>query len=162
MPSAFSPSTPPHRRQQGAIAVELAIVTTVMLLIVAGTIGFGRVFWYADALTKATRDGARLMSSWPAANINSAGVSAAQILVRNLANAAGVSPSLTVDNVQVECLDTAFAVAACVDGTRPDNVRVSITGFTIRIGQLVPIIGGSALLNSDAIGLTPHTTMRSL
>ncbi|MGH8857990.1 MAG: TadE/TadG family type IV pilus assembly protein, partial [Polaromonas sp.] len=36
--------------QAGAAAVELAIVIVVLLLIVAGTIGFGRTFWYADAL----------------------------------------------------------------------------------------------------------------
>ena len=62
--------------QRGAALVELAFVMVLMLLIGAGTVEFGRSFWYADALTKATRDGARLMSTWPVASINSGGVDA--------------------------------------------------------------------------------------
>ncbi|MDI1244349.1 MAG: pilus assembly protein, partial [Rhodoferax sp.] len=47
--------------QTGAVAVEFAFVIVVLLLIMAGLVEFGRTFWYADALTKATRDGARLL-----------------------------------------------------------------------------------------------------
>src|SRR2546428_2258433 len=93
------------RCQTGAAVVELAFVTVLMLLIVAGAVGFGRAFWYADALTKATRDGARSMSTWSVATINSSGVGAAQNLTMNSANAANVSPQLTTGSVQVECLN---------------------------------------------------------
>jgi Flp pilus assembly protein TadG len=146
--------------QRGAIAVEMTFVTILMMLIVAGSIGFGRAFWYADALTKATRDGARLMSTWPAANINSGGVAEAQNLVVNMANAASISPQLTTANVTVECLDAAFSVVACVDGTAPANVRVGITGFNVTIGEWFPFIGNTGLLDYGAIGLAPHTAMR--
>lgn len=150
------------RLQRGAVAVELAFVIIMMIFIVAGIIEFGRVFWYADALTKATRDSARLMSNWPVANLSSSGVGAAKNIAVAAANAANVAPNLDVDaNVLVECLgpSPSFSIVACADGTVPVNVRVSITGFNVAIGAVVPFINiyGSSFGN---IPLSPHTTMR--
>jgi Flp pilus assembly protein TadG len=145
--------------QAGAAAVELAIVTVLMLMIVAGIVEFGRTFWYADALAKATRDGARLMSNWPAATIQSAGTSAAQVLARDLSNAAHVSPAVASGNVVVECLNDTFNVISCSDGSAPANVRVRITGFSVRLGDLMPFVG---VADGDygIVSLAPHTTMR--
>lgn len=148
------------RKQRGAAAVEFAFVIVVLLLIVAGTIGFGRAFWYADALTKATRDGARLLSIWPTATINSAGVDAARTISKNSANAANISPQLAAGNVLVQCLNEAFSSVACADGTTPANVRVSITGFSVTLGEWFPFIGASGVINYGSVGLSPHTTMR--
>lgn len=148
--------------QRGAAAIELAFVIVVMLLIVAGIIEFGRVFWYADALTKATRDGARLMSNWPVATLNSSGVTAAKNLVVAAASAANVGPNLdTSTNVLVECLGPSpgFSVVACTDGTAPANIRVSVTAFNVAIGAASPFIniyGGSF----GNVPLSPYTTMR--
>lgn len=150
------------RIQRGAVAIELAFVIIVMMFIVAGVIEFGRVFWYADALTKATRDGARSMSNWPVASLSSSGVGAAKNLVATAANAANVAPYFDVNtNVLIECLGPSpgFGVVACVDGTAPANVRVSITSFNVAIGTAVPFIkvyGGSF----GNLPLSPHTTMR--
>ena len=149
--------------QAGAIAVELAFVMVVMLLIVAGMIGFGRAFWYADALTKATRDGARLMSTWEVSGtppgISATGVLAAQTITRNGANAANVSPPLGTagTNVLVECLTVTFAVVDCA-AEAPANVKVSITDFNVSLGQWFPFIGTSGVILP--IRLSPHTTMR--
>lgn len=150
------------RTQRGAVAIELAFVIIVMLFIVAGIVEFGRVFWYADALTKATRDGARLMSNWPVADLNSSGVGAAKNLVVAAATAANVGPALdAAANVSVECLGPSpgFSVVACADGTAPVNVRVSIAGFNVAIGAIDPVINiyGSVFGN---VPLSPHTTMR--
>lgn len=147
-------------RQQGVAAVEFAFVVFVLLLIVAGVIGFGRAFWYADALTKATRDGARLISIWPKSTIYSVGVAAARDIAINNANAAKVSPALVTGNVVVECLNSTFSVVACIDGTAPENVRVSISGFSVDLGKWFPFIGTSGLINLGNVGLSPHTTMR--
>ncbi|UUZ75863.1 pilus assembly protein [Polaromonas sp. P1(28)-13] len=153
------PSNPEMRYQRGAAAVELAFVMVVMLLLVAGTIGFGRAFWYADALYKATRDGARLLSTWAVSDI-SAGVVAARTITINSANAANVSPPLGTVNVLVQCLDDAFSSVACADGTTPANVRVSISGFNVTLGEWFPFIGAGGLIDYGSIGLSPHTTMR--
>lgn len=164
------PSTERISLQRGVVAIELAFVIVILLLIVAGTIGFGRTFWYADALTKATRDGARLLSTWPAATIGSTlggdgGVDKARDIAINSANAANVSPPLVAGsppagNVVVECLDDTFNSVGCVDGTAPANVRVSITGFTVSLGQWFPFIGTGGVIDYGDIGLSPHTTMR--
>ena len=153
------PSNPEIRYQRGAVAVELAFVMVVMLLIVAGTIGFGRAFWYADALTKATRDGARLLSTWAVSDM-SAGVVAARDIAINSANAANVSPPLGTGSVLVQCLDDAFSSVACADGTTPANVRVSITGFNVTVDEWFPFIGTGGLIDYGSIVLSPHTTMR--
>ena len=149
--------------QRGAVAVELAIVATVMLLIVAGAIGFGRAYWYADALTKATRDGARLLSiltirSSDVVADTTAGVTAAKNIVVSTANAANLSPQLTANNVAVECAYSAFAFGACNSTTTPPvNIRVSITGFSLNLSEWFPFVGGQAF---GSVGLSPATTMR--
>lgn len=150
-------------QQVGVAAVEFAFVIVIMLLIMAGVVEFGRTFWYADALTKATRDGARMMSTWEASDISN-GVTKVQDRVIAVAAAANVSPALVNANVTVQC-DTPppaspFSFGACSSGTAPANVRVSITGFTINLGAWFPFIGPDGLISFSNISLSPHTTMR--
>src|SRR2546429_2534217 len=116
----------PHRERlpcppRGAAIVEFAMVVTVMLLITAGIFEFGRAFQYYDALAKATRDGARYMSSAPKATISSVAVANAKDLVVTEANAANLSPILTAADVTVTCNG-----AACVDGIAPPNMDVKV------------------------------------
>ena len=149
--------------QAGAVTVELAIVMVVLLLMIAGMFGFGRVFWYADALTKATRDGARLLSTWEFSTSTgiSTGVVPTQTMTLNGANAANVSPQLVAGNVKVECLNSSFQPVNCnLTTTKPANVRVSITGFTVTLGEWFPFIGADGVIDYGDIGLAPHTTMR--
>jgi Flp pilus assembly protein TadG len=140
-------------RSRGAAAVEFGIVLTLMLLIVAGIFEFGRAFQYYDALAKATRDGARYMSTAPKATINSVAVSDAQNLVVAAANAANLKPALTTGDVVVTC-----APAACADGTAPTDVQVSISGYTMTIGGVMPFVSGTTSYTGVPLG--PHTTMR--
>lgn len=149
--------------QKGVAAVEFGLLIILLMMIVGAIIEFGRVFWYYDALTKATRDGARLMSKADKAIIASAEVNAARNLVVAAANSAKVSPSLTTGNVRVECLNATYSVIACVDGTAPENVRVSIINFDVVIGGLMPLfVATGGLADYDAVTLAPHTTMRCL
>ena len=148
----------PHRErlpsvERGAAIVEFAIVLSLMLLITAGIFEFGRAFQYYDALAKATRDGARYMSAAPKATINSVAVSDAKNLVVNAANAANVAPVLTIAEVVVTCTP-----AACADGTAPADVEVSITGYSINIGGVMPFVSGTT--SYSGVTLAPHTTMR--
>lgn len=163
--AASRPSCSKPRRQGGAVVVELAVVMVLMLLIVAGIIGFGRAFWYADALTKSVRDGARLLSTWPVDGIN-AGVLAVKTHVVASANAANLSPPLTMANVQVQCLDSSFATGTgtgtCSDGIAPANVRVRIIDFTIDLGAWFPFIGDAGVIDFGSAGLAPQSTMRYL
>lgn len=149
--------------QKGVAVVEFGLLIILLLMIVGAIIEFGRVFWYYDALTKATRDGARLMSKADKTIIASAEVNAAKDLVVAAVNAAKVSPDLTTGNVRVECLNAAYSVIACVDGTAPENVRVTIINFEVVIGGLMPLfVATGGLADYDAVTLAPHTTMRYL
>jgi Flp pilus assembly protein TadG len=143
----------PPSVERGAAIVEFAIVLSLMLLITAGIFEFGRAFQYYDALAKATRDGARYMSAAPKATINSVAVSNAKNLVVAAANAANVAPALTITEVVVTCTP-----AACADGTAPADVEVSITGYSINIGGVMPFVSGTT--SYSGVTLAPHTTMR--
>jgi Flp pilus assembly protein TadG len=152
-------TNPAHDR--GAAVVEFALILTLLISLLAGIFEFGRAFWYYDALTKATRDGARLMSVSDKATIASAGVQAAKdAVVFALADpdrGAGV-PGVTTDNVDVVCLSAAFDPGpACADGTAPGGVRVQIN-YPIAIGQFIPFLIGAT--SSYSATLAPHTTMR--
>lgn len=149
-------------KQRGVATVEFAFVIVILLLLMAGMVEFGRTVWYADALTKATRDGARLLSAWPQATMSSNGVGTVTTLVSNSANAANLNPPLLAANVQVQCLNNAFGAVACNDGAAPANVRVSITGFTVNLGEWFPFIGNDGLISLGNVPLAPHTTMRYL
>ncbi|WP_028104176.1 TadE/TadG family type IV pilus assembly protein [Pseudoduganella violaceinigra] len=145
----------PSNKQSGAALVEFALVASILFLLLAGTYEFGRAFAFYDALSKATRDGARYMSVAKKATINSASVSNAKSVVVAAANAAKV-PGFTSSNVVVTCLDASYNDSNCVDGTAPGGIRVEITNYSVNIGQTIPLIGNSVRL----INLTPRTTMR--
>lgn len=143
-------------RQQGAVVVEFALVLTLLITLMAGIFEFGRAFWYYDTLTKATRDGARLMAM--AANTDIvAGVGLTQTRVFNAVNAAGV-PDFEEANVTVTCLTAAYSATPCTNGTTPWAVRVQIVNYTMTIGQFIPFLIGA---NSNyAATPAPFTTMR--
>jgi Flp pilus assembly protein TadG len=145
-------------KQSGAALVEFALVATILIVLMAGMYEFGRAFWFYDALSKATRDGARAMSVAKVATISSVGVPAAKTVVVNAAVAAGMT---TFDSsyVTVTCLDTNYNAAACNDGmANLGGVKVEITGYRINIGQTIPLIGNPV----QGIDLTPSTTMRHM
>ena len=152
-PTLFKKRSP---HQQGAVVVEFALVLTLLITLMAGIFEFGRAFWYYDTLTKATRDGARLMAM--AANTDIvAGVGLTQTRVFNAVSAAGV-PDFLAANVQVTCLNTAYGTTPCTNGTPPWGVRVQIVGYGMTIGQYIPFLIGA---NSNYTAtLSPFTTMR--
>lgn len=147
-----------RRKACGAAAVEFAIVISLLMLITGGIIEFGRVFWYYDALTKATRDGARLMSDVKKTELGDY-VSTAQDLVHDAALAAGLSPELTGGNIDVQCdygagwVDCTNAASESAPG--PNDVKVAID-YSLDFGSwfAVPLPTGTPW------HLTPHTTMR--
>lgn len=144
-------------KQHGGAAVEFGIVLALLVTLLAGIFGFGRAFWYYDALTKATRDAARNMSVKAKAGIASQGVPAARQTVVDAALSAGIS-DFTTANVTVTCLDAAFNDSSCSDGTAPGGIRVEVVNYTLSVGQYLPFVIGAA--SSYATPLSPRTTMR--
>ena len=150
--------------QRGVAAVEFALVIVFLLILVAGIVEFGRAFWYYDALTKATRDGARMLSVADRETF-ATGTFMNDVTNRvvQAANAANVKPPLSTSNVSLTCLDDTFGTVGCGSGVNaPANVRVAITGYTINIGGLIPFLsptGGASKVYSG-VALAPQTTMR--
>jgi len=148
--------TPNSRHQQGAVLVEFALLLTFLLVLMAGMFEFGRAFWYYEALAKATRDGARSFTVYAKASIKTQGMDAAKTVVVNAATAAGL-PNFSASNVTVTCLATnTYSDSTCTDGTAPGGVRVDITGYTMDIGGMMPIVGRAI----QTVTLAPSTTMR--
>lgn len=153
-----------REKQNGAVAVEFGIVLVFLILIVAGIVEFGRAFWYYDALSKATRDGARMLSLADRATFSTGSfIGDAKSRVVQNANAANLNPLLTSAEVSVTCLDASFSTIGCGSGvSAPANIRVAISGYTINIGGLIPFLSptGGAATTYTGVALAPHTTMR--
>ena len=150
----------PHRasaaRQRGVAAIEFALLLTLMISLIAGIFEFGRTFWYYDALSKATRNGARAVSSAAKASLGDSGVTIARAQVVADAVSAGVL-GFDGDHVDIVCIYAGNAEAPCTNNSSPLGVRVSITGYTMNLGNVVPfLLGASSNYN---IGLSPSTTM---
>lgn len=144
-------------RQDGVALVELALVLTILLTLMAGVVEFGRAFWYYEVLTRATRDAARNMSVAAKATIASEAVDDAKDSVRLAAQAIGLS-DFTNGNVTVTCLTGAtYANGTCTDNVAPAGVKIQVTSYKIRLGAWVPFV--KPLGSSDA-WLAPSTTMR--
>lgn len=147
-----------HRtsRQHGSAIVEFALVLPILLLLLAGVYGIGRAYAQYETLTKATRDGARLLSMTNKATISSTGVAAAKARVALMAQNGGM-PGFSESNVVVTCLAAGtFADSSCLDGTEPGGVRVETTGWSYELGSTVPVLG----VANRTLTLKASTTMR--
>lgn len=136
--------------ERGAALVEYAIGATVFLSVLFGVVEFGRALWVHNALTDATRRGARY------AILNSSSKSEA---VKNVAvygdatdSSQPVVPKLTPDNVQVSYSPDY--------GLDTGTVTVSITEYDFEF--VVPLIGRtmrmpaySTTLTGECVGLIP-------
>jgi Flp pilus assembly protein TadG len=102
-------------RDRGAVAVEFALILPVLLLILFGTIEFGRVWSQYQVFNGAAREGARC------AAVKAAGY--ADCSVQDEINqASGVYDPATNASVTI---NGAAAPAGCTDATKGQDVRVA-------------------------------------
>lgn len=166
--------TQTRHKARGAAVVEFALLLFLLLIVVAGIIEFGRTFWYYDALTKATRDGARFMSSVSVDQIGSAANeltlppltpsgkcptdpdSTYNYTAKNIVYCAAVAanvPGFDIGDVDVLCDG-----GTCVDDTAPQYIEVSIDAYPVTIGSWIPFVG---LVGAPwNVTFSPATTMR--
>lgn len=145
--------TKPKHQLSGAAAVEFALLLIVLLIIVAGIIEFGRTFWYHDALSKATRDGARLLSNARASSTVALDTSLKDQAISMVVNAAYLAkvPDFTAADVAVSCEPNCDA---------PIYVTVRINAYPITIGRWIPFFVPNNGVTSWSVTLSPFTTMR--
>jgi len=86
------------RQEHGAVILETAIMLLILLMFAFGIIDFGRVMYVSNALTNATRDGAR----WTAVQQNIPLTTSVQDDVRTKFNSYTFGgPALTQGNITV-------------------------------------------------------------
>ena len=131
-----------HARDRGATAVEFALLFPLLMLIVFGTIDFGRALNAQITLTQAAREGVRLDA-----------LGEPNVVARTQAAATGLNP--------VNVNET----ATCPAGAAPTAdavVNVSYHfSFITPVGAIAGLIGGSGLggpITLTARGVMPCET----
>ena len=139
------------RSERGTQLVELAIVLPVIILMLGAAAEFGRFFYTYQTLAKATRTGARYLTT-ETANGKKDPTAENLVVYGNEAGTgkpvvSGLSPS------QVQITRTGGTSAI------PERVTVKIVGYTYTpVFDLGKLVGNKSL--SLSIDVSPSTTMR--
>jgi Flp pilus assembly protein TadG len=149
--------------ERGSSIVELAIVFPILLLLFVGVAEIGRLFYTYTTLAKATKMGARFLTtekdaeSTTTATIANTKARAASLVVCGFEDCTGhtsILPGLTTSNVTVTLPNTTPGFIG------PRYVSVEITGYTYQ--PLVFNIAGATDSASSTFyfPLQPSTRMR--
>jgi Flp pilus assembly protein TadG len=141
-----------RRKACGAAVIEFALLLVLLLMFVAGVVEFGRAFWYYDALTKATRDGARYLSNTRVSALVALDAATQDQAKQMVVDAAALAqvPGFAAADVSVICEPSCDA---------PDYVTVAINAYPITIGGWIPIFLPIGSTTWSAT-LSPSTAMR--
>ena len=140
--------------ERGTQTIEFAIVFPSLILLFAGTTELGRLFYTYNSLAKATRAGARYLSS--TANASTSSTAAKNVVLCGDPGGCGstghpdiILPNFSASNVVVTLPATS--------GTGPKYVTISITGYNYR-----PVVFDlSAMTGANfVIPINVSTTMR--
>jgi Flp pilus assembly protein TadG len=139
------------RSERGTQLVELAIVLPLLLMMFGAVAEFGRFFYTYQTLAKATRTGARYLSTESAAGTSDAQAKNLVVYGNDAGTGSPVVSGLAGTNVRVtrEGGTSAF----------PERVTVRIEGYTYQpVFDLGKLIGKPGL--SLRVPVSPSTTMR--
>ncbi len=149
--------------QKGSSMIEFAIVLPVLLILFAGSAELGRLFYTYTTLAKATKVGARYISTSKEATSSNATIKGDAIKKAKSLVVCGV-PNLDCTGFTpiVNGLSPATNVDVQITDPDPNGIRyvtVAITGFNYQHGvfNLESMIGKPGAFYKS---LTPATTMR--
>ena len=155
------------RREDGSSMIELAIVLPVLLILFAGSAELGRLFYTYTTLAKATKVGARYIStSKDATSTDPTTKSNAILIAQNLVVYGCpdrlIAPCATTPAI-VAGLDPAINVDVQITSPDPNGIRyttVAIKSYTYQKGvfNLASMVGRPN--STFYFSLTPATTMR--
>lgn len=138
-----------RRRERGSTLVEFAIGASVFITVLFGVLEFGRGLWTHNALSDATRRGARYAVNHPSSDVTQ---------VKNVVvygdPAGGTKP--VVDNLTVSKVDVQYSGFGLGEGT----VAVSITNYQFQfslplVTRTITMPGYSTTLPGENIGYVP-------
>ena len=130
-----------RRGERGAALVEFAIGATVFLTITFGVLELGRLLWVHNALTDATRRGARYAVNQPQTSVDN---------IKNVAvygNAAGTGTPLVSDLTPAKVIVT-YNNFGLATGT----VEVKIQGYDFNF--VLPLVGTTIHMPAYSTTLT--------
>jgi Flp pilus assembly protein TadG len=158
------------RREDGSSIIELAIVFPILLLLFVGVAELGRLFFTYTTLAKATKSGARyLSSSRKVTKGSSTEIDDEKTRVRNLvicgkallscAGETPIVPGLTAANVTI-CDNFAVPCNPIIPASQTKYFRVEIQNYPYTPGvfNIATMTGQAA--NVFYFALTPGTEMR--
>ena len=148
-----------RRSERGTQLVELALVLPILMAFFAATAEFGRYFYSYTTLTKATRAGARYLSTTPVktGSVNPCrDLDVKRLVVYGDPKAADGSlpilPGLTPSNVELKREGATAGV--------PEKVTVRIVNYNYQ--PLINLGNFANKLSWSKVPLQPSTTMRYL
>lgn len=132
---------------EGASAVEFALVSVVLILFLVGIVQFGYTFFQYLEVVHSAREGAR----WAALGVEAGSVSDPTSVRGRVASAApGLSPGLVDANITVSVAGGGSQAVIPADSGKPVTVGVSYSSpiFMPLLGDIVG--GGAFALKSSA------------
>jgi Flp pilus assembly protein TadG len=137
-------------RRRGNMVLEMVAVIPLFLLLIVGTVQFGKVTYQYYALKKLVYAAGRQIAVQQGINFcdiaNDPTAQAAIAVALNDATGAPVMPQLTTVNITPQCADASGALAACTScpdmNPQPGYLLVTVPeGFTfqIRLPYLSPV-----------------------
>lgn len=141
------------RRENGTQMIEFALVFPVLILLFAGTVELGRLFYTYTTLAKATRAGARYLSTVPTVNTTSMDAAKRVVMCGNPSVCGDANNPMILSGMAANKI----VITPPVAGAQPKYVTVAITGYNYQflVFNLNAMTGGNF-----NIALTPTTTMR--
>jgi hypothetical protein len=134
-----------NQKEHGQSMVELAITITVLMILLAGTIDFGRAFFTWMAMRDAAQEGASYASINPtSANVTCLSASSEQICkriwdnLRQVINDPGASVSAVIQSSGPQCLGVNPGTITVVIDYDNFNLTMPFIG-TILGSQTIPI-----------------------
>ena len=141
------------RRETGTQMIEFAIVFPMLLLLFAATTELGRMFYTYTTLAKATRAGARYLSTVPNVT-NSTGAAKNIVMCGHAPGCGGANPPVILPNLDVN--NIVVTPPAAADPVKYVTVEIAGYNYQYLVFNLTAMTGG--VINLPA--LTPRTRMR--
>ncbi|ACT48302.1 TadE family protein [Methylotenera mobilis JLW8] len=143
-----------RQRQQGAAAVEFAIIALLLFTILFGILEFGRLFYVYNTVQEVTRHAAReAVVRW----VDNSNTSPAKILALFGGASVPAGAEITAANIDIQYLTASGAVPSPFPLSASDNISACLTGPAGCIALVqVSIIGANY---APMVGLFPFLNL---
>ena len=152
-------------REVGSATIELAVVFPFLLVLFAGTAELGRLFYTYTTLAKATKVGARFLSTQRDVNsANPSNVAAVKLKAQNLVvcgnpnTCVGQQPIVPGLDVNNPATNVRVTLPTTTDVVK--YVKVEIQGYTFQPGVFNIATATASSTTTFYFPLTPSTQMR--